>query len=496
MVVLTAAILATFALLAWRDIENRYAAARQGLDTTWFIGRNVAERFHHIDRELDALAQALGESGAESLGRHETWERMAHIVRSTPHVRSMGLSDALGRIVQSSEKEGGYPGISVADREYQRRLLADPGQGVVIIPPFKSRIHGELVVGLARAIRGRGGRVLGTAVITVAPSAFDLFASLPNLPRDSAIAIHRRDGINLFRAPVLAEQLGQDLSGTTLFAKALPESPSGYLFTPPKGSVVDGTARLLAYRALDEWPLVVVVGIRKDEITAGWLHDWGRNGVLVGMALIGFSWLALAVQRQATGRLEAELRFSRQELVTRAKVESELRHWASTDPLTGIANRRFFIESLDREFERAQRYGRPLGVLVLDVDLFKSVNDRFGHAAGDEALKIITRVSVDCLRESDLLGRLGGEEFGVLLPETGLAGTSETAERLRAAVAAATFIVDGEARPLSVSIGCAVLDGDADLDRLLARADKALYRAKAGGRNQVTVEPPDPHPPH
>ncbi|MBC7908796.1 MAG: GGDEF domain-containing protein [Rhodospirillaceae bacterium] len=487
--VLTAAILATFFLLAWRDLTTRYAmAARQGHDTAWFISRNVAEKFRQYDRQLLAIVAEIQADAATSLTGEPVWHQILLTIQTTPFVRSIGLYDASGSVLQHSDRKGGFPAISVVDRDYFRQLKDDPGQGLLITKPFKSRVYDETIIGVARAVVDPDGRFAGVALIAVAPEAFDLLGGLPNLPGGSAISIHRSDGINLFRAPLIPDQLGKDLSGTELFTKRLPESPVGVAYTPNRGSVVDGQDRLLAYRALEEWPLVVVVGIRRAEIAATWRHDWTRNAVFVGLALIGFSWLATIAQRQTTGRLEAELTLSRRELQHRAIVEEELRRWATTDSLTGMSNRRHFLENCEREMQRALRYGRSMPVLIFDVDLFKTINDRFGHAVGDEALKIIANVAAACLRETDLLGRLGGEEFGVLLPETDTTGAADLAERLRAAIAVAPMTANGETVALSISVGVAMLHpDDTSVDALFARADEALYRAKHAGRNRVVL---------
>lgn len=488
--VLTAATLATFTLLAWRDLEARHAAAaRQGNDTTWFIGRSVGDKFRQYDRELGVIAaevEATGDFNADSV-----WRLMGLAIQTTPDVRSFGLYDSHGRVVQHSERRGGFPDILVADREYFRRLHDGPGLGTIITRPFASRVHGETIIGLARAIRGSDGSFHGVALAAVSPEAFDLLAGLPNLPRNSAISIHRRDGINLFRAPLLPDQIGRDLSDSPVFATALPSAPTGITMTGPQGSIMDGESRMLAYRALDDWPLVVVVGIPRAEIIAGWRHHWTRNAMLVGLALIGFSWLATIVQRQITGRLEAELSLSRQELQYRAQVEEELRRWATTDALTGMSNRRHFLDLCEREMQRAVRYGRPLTVAIFDVDLFKRINDGFGHATGDEVLRTIAQLTAAALRETDLAGRLGGEEFGLLLPETDLAGGVDMAERLRAAIANAHIEVSGQTVPVTISIGVAALAAEeASVDVLFARADQALYHAKNAGRDRVAVAGP------
>ena len=157
---------------------------------------------------------------------------------------------------------------------------------------------------------------------------------------------------------------------------------------------------------------------------------------------------------------------------------------ASTDPLTGMLNRRGFSEACARMIEREAKGGRPVTVMIFDIDHFKSINDRFGHPAGDEMLKLFSTVVVNNLRLSDLSGRIGGEEFAALLPcalEEGVL----VAERVREAFETSGVVVDEGPVDTTVSIGVAGGPAGTELEVLLASADTALYQAKRGGRNRV-----------
>ena len=190
------------------------------------------------------------------------------------------------------------------------------------------------------------------------------------------------------------------------------------------------------------------------------------------------------------------------------EMHRQLLDQARTDPLTGLANRRSFLERAREEIARSQRHGRPLSVLMADIDHFKRINDTHGHAAGDEALKRFAQALRDDLRPSDLIGRLGGEEFAILLPETSIADAPAVAERLRARVAALTIALDGLEFHMSVSVGVAPVDTAVNkagpdarpgggsrsdsgsrlsIEPALKEADAALYRAKEAGRNRVAV---------
>jgi diguanylate cyclase (GGDEF)-like protein len=159
---------------------------------------------------------------------------------------------------------------------------------------------------------------------------------------------------------------------------------------------------------------------------------------------------------------------------------------ASIDPLTGLFNRRGFSELCGRMIEREAGVGRAVSVLIFDIDHFKAVNDRFGHPAGDEILKLFANVLLHALRVTDIVGRIGGEEFAALLP----CSTEEAvvaAERVRETFASAGVQIDDMPVPTSVSIGVATGENGIDLNAMLAAADTALYRAKRGGRNRIEV---------
>lgn len=175
------------------------------------------------------------------------------------------------------------------------------------------------------------------------------------------------------------------------------------------------------------------------------------------------------------------------DITERKGLERELRRLATIDALTGAWNRRHFMAVAAQEMERSVRYGNPLSVLMIDVDFFKSVNDSHGHALGDEVLRKVVEACRGSLREVDLFGRQGGEEFAALLPETALAGAQGLAERLRRAVAETVIpLAGGDDVRVTVSLGVAQrLAHESTLDHLLSRADQALYRAKQSGRNRV-----------
>jgi len=172
--------------------------------------------------------------------------------------------------------------------------------------------------------------------------------------------------------------------------------------------------------------------------------------------------------------------------IDNARLFKETHRLSITDPLTGLYNRRHIYDEARRELERAQRYGRALSVIIFDLDRFKDVNDRFGHLAGDEVLRVMAHRCLESLRHVELIGRYGGEEFVVFVPETDVKGACQVAERLRRAISETPIETRGQFVTVTASFGVAELNGTSgDIDKLLDRADQALYMAKRSGGNQV-----------
>lgn len=195
---------------------------------------------------------------------------------------------------------------------------------------------------------------------------------------------------------------------------------------------------------------------------------------IAGIALLGVGvWSAIAL-RHAIEREEA--------------IRGELERCAMTDELTGLANRRETLATLARMMAGDRRHGRPLSLAILDIDHFKRVNDTFGHPAGDEVIRRVGEIATQVMREQDLVGRLGGEEFVVILPDTDAARALTACDRLRAAIAGTAMVIEtGQALSITLSAGIAQMEPGDDLVRLIARADEALYAAKTAGRDRVLL---------
>ena len=191
---------------------------------------------------------------------------------------------------------------------------------------------------------------------------------------------------------------------------------------------------------------------------------------------------ALAEQRELNEKLHSEI-------AERKKVELKLLEMATIDELTQVFNRRHFLELAGNEFRRADRTNRPFSLLMIDVDLFKLVNDTYGHDIGDLVLKSMAETCRKQIRDVDIFGRMGGEEFALLLPETDRAQAWHMAERLRRLITDTPVFAAGGSIRITISIGVASTEEkETDtLEKLFKNADRALYRAKENGRNQVAL---------
>lgn len=177
-----------------------------------------------------------------------------------------------------------------------------------------------------------------------------------------------------------------------------------------------------------------------------------------------------------------------EDITEKKRLEGELHRLATTDVLTESSNRRYFFECARREFERARQYGTPMAFLLLDLDDFKKINDRYGHQMGDQVLQRLAHCGATALRRDDLFGRIGGEEFAALFPGCEPAVALQVAERLQREVQRLSFQYEGNSFGITVSQGLTALTSkDANLEALYARADEAMYQAKRQGKNQIVI---------
>jgi diguanylate cyclase (GGDEF)-like protein/PAS domain S-box-containing protein len=294
----------------------------------------------------------------------------------------------------------------------------------------------------------------------------------------------------------------------SLVAAILEASPDGILVVDGDGVIVSLNRRLFDVFGLDPREFAAVASAdlitRRDDTLLMRVVDlvWNPESFLARVrelyadpTLVDECEIALkdgrTLERHSTALWNSQrVNLGRvwffRDITEHKRVASALREIAHHDPLTGASNRRHFLERAAEEFARARRYARPLTFVMLDLDHFKSVNDRFGHAGGDAVLKDLCACARATLRQQDTFARFGGEEFAIMLPETTLDGAATVAERLRAAAEASVVTADQGQIRYTFSAGVATIGPhDGTAEAALQRADTALYEAKRGGRNRV-----------
>lgn len=476
-----ALVLAFIALQAMTLWQARDYALRSATESA----QNVQSTLRAIiERNLTLLELAL--AGVRDTLRIEGLEAMAPAVRnavlfdrarSAQALGSLLVLDAHGAIrYQSGTLQPSQ--IDVSDRSYFTAHTTGQ-QGTYLSAPFKSRLRqGEPSIALSQRIEGADGKFEGVVVATMDLDFFArIFREVKLGPHD-ALSLSMTDGTIVMRVPpmpVMTDFDRRSYANSPILERMLSD-PKPFEHT----SQIDGVLRTYVHSQVGAFPLVLVVAFSVEDALA----EWHERAIVVSsitlLMSIGIVTLLLALRRM---------------LMRSYVLEETLRLAALTDPLTGLANRRAFDDVLDREWKRAIRLKIPLSLIVADGDRFKLINDTFGHAGGDLALQLIAeRITRAARRPGDVSARYGGEEFAILLPNTDIDGAMTVAESIRARVdRARVTLADGRALATTVTLGVAstVPQEGGQPGDLFRRADAALYRAKAEGRNCVAAYDPD-----
>lgn len=309
------------------------------------------------------------------------------------------------------------------------------------------------------------GKILGGVLAAIDLSYAENWITSFKVSKNDVLAVIDGEGVLLARNPPLAGVIGKKWPMPAEAAR-LDEAHASAVFSGT--SPLDGRERLFGISKMQNIPIVIIVGLDKEETLKEWLRrsiqlSVGFMALSVLSVIVFFSYLSILKQRNEMGRL------------------------ATTDSLTHISNRRALMNAGEREFNRQNRYKGAFSALMIDIDRFKGINDKFGHPTGDKVIRSAAEIIASGVRNQDMVGRVGGEEFAVLLPETDLDGATTIAERIRTAIEQAIIRSDGdETVQFTISIGVATHSTeDQSFQQLLGRADKGLYQAKAGGRNRV-----------
>lgn len=506
---------------------------------------------------------------------------------------ALAILNEAGDIVTASNISAGP--TSARDRDAFRVHQYEDSGELYIEKPMPGRIVGKMAIHLSRRINKVDGSFGGVAVVAVDPYYFAEFYKQIHLGDQSNIALIGLDGILRVRQSGDDIKMGLDFSQAAVMKYVTVSKTGSFLST----GFLDSFTRINSYRVMEDYPLIVVVGVAEEYILKNFnarVTAYYRFCTLMSIVIVAFVWMLLVGIRQRKQAEEAlaeqgaflsslltalpipvyykdnEGRFlgvnkafevlhgvTNQELIgktggyilplelaekfhemdqavlrgqgiqvyenwlpdragarrdvvfhkaaitdsrgviqgvigaildvtERKELERDLQIQATTDGLTGMFNRRHFLQRCMEELERMGRYGGSAVMLIFDIDHFKKINDSFGHAAGDTALQHLAVVCRQALRDSDLLGRIGGEEFAALLVECSLDKGLEVAERLRRTIQdAAIALADSTEIRFTVSIGVAECQHGDTIMALVARADGAMYQAKSQGRNRVVA---------
>ena len=465
-------------LNAWLKHENELVekAAR---NDAMNLAIAFEEHVHSVVRYADALIQDMREELVEDPDAFQTLAK-TKLPRYGALVGQLALIDAEGWLVGTS-LDSLAKKVDLSDREHFRVHRDNLGQDQLFVSkPILGRVSGIWSIQLTRPVI-RDGKFTGVLVLSIPVAFFTDFYKQINIGQHGLIALVGLDRVP--RAAASSINLDARLDGMVV-----PEDRPYFDSTKPdegfyRGpSAIDQITRLTAYRRLEDVGLIVVVQLSPAEYLSA---SRERRQFLIFCAaaisalLLAFaSYLYFATRRHLKNTAALK------------RAHDSLRQIVNIDLLTGARSRRDFLETLENELGRALRHNAPLSLVLLDIDFFKRVNDTYGHPIGDVVLRELSARCSAVLRAHDVFGRLGGEEFGLILPQTDKEGALLVAEKLRLAVESAVISTERGPVQITISAGvaCAESAGE-DSSRLVIRADDALYTAKQTGRNRVCFAP-------
>ncbi|WP_313084896.1 diguanylate cyclase [Pseudomonas sp.] len=469
-------------LHAWLKHERQLVQQAAGNDAM-NLAVAFEEHVHSVVRYADAL---LLDTREHLETDPDAFRRLVHreLHRDGNMVAQFALTAANGRLTESSIQSD--RDVDLSDREHFRVHRDNPGRDQLFVSkPVLGRVSGIWSIQLTRAVF-KHGTFDGVLVLSMPVAFFTDFYKQINVGQRGLIALVGLDGVPRAAASksTIAGRLDTMIvpADRPYFDPRLPTH--GFYFGP---SALDQTERLTAYRRLADAGLVVLVQLSPADYLAA--AEERRQflqfcAAAISALLLAFAaYLYFATRRHLTNT--AALRTA----------HDSLQQIINIDLLTGARSRRDFLATLDNETTRAQRHLTPLSLVLLDIDLFKRVNDTYGHPIGDVVLKRLSEMCRDMLRGHDVFGRLGGEEFGLILPHTDGDSAMLVAEKLREVVE--RTVIDTERGPIRISLSAGIASADQvayDPGRLIVRADDALYTAKQTGRNKVCMAPAEENP--
>jgi diguanylate cyclase (GGDEF)-like protein len=456
---------------AWQMWQVRESTLRDAKFVTTSLAHSVSQQIETTLKTADTVVESLLErveaEGANPEFVQSLYPLMTSLASALPAIHEMGITDKDGNALVKSRVP--HPlGMNYRERDYfqfhQTHNTNDLYVGVLI----RSKVDGSVNITVSRRINKADGSFAGVVVASISLDFFQRLFESVLVKSGGHISLVADNGTLLVRSPAAfaggEPRVGEiDAERDALSAT----TPDALDYLSPS----DRVRRVGSDSHVPHYPLIALVTQDNSEILRQWRSQARTHAIVVVGVLIAIAVLGLRVHR--TNRA--------------TKMQ------AFMDNLTGLANRRYLNQAMKLEFRRAARAGHPVSLVMIDLDLFKSFNDRYGHPAGDDCLRAVSRAIQGVLRRpGDIAARYGGEEIVLLLPDTDLLGAVRMAEEARQAVT--SLGLRHEASPygivtLSAGVGsCQQVREPATWPSLIKAADEALYAAKAEGRNTIAVQ--------
>ncbi|MGE7955687.1 sensor domain-containing diguanylate cyclase [Pseudomonas sp. NPDC089530] len=438
------------------------------------IAQQATDTFDEANLILEELIERLDDLSPEAL--EKTQKLMKKRVAATEQLHGLFFYDRQGNWVLTSF-DYKPPKANNSDRDYfkfhQENATLAPRVGEAL----QSKTTGDWVIPFSRRVNDADGNFKGVVLATIKLAYFDTFFDRFSIDDKGAIFLALPQGTIIARRPFDEKLIGASLARGEIFSVHIPRAPADTVMVK---SIIDGVDRLFGYQVLHKYPLVVAAANSRESILSRWRADTYQLTAMIAVVLLINLMIGILLFKQVRKGLLVEGHLK--------KARAELQTLVLQDGLTGLANRRHLERNLELEWRRAARQRSSISLIMLDIDHFKTFNDRYGHVAGDHCICAVAQaIKQSVHRPSDLAVRYGGEEFAILLPDTEPGGAYVLAENIRLAVQAlAIDHAENAGGVVTISLGVyTCVPASSDFNTLLTRADSALYMAKRSGRNQT-----------
>lgn len=457
-------------------------ASNRVLVNTQYFALNQSQLTNAKLNELESTLRALAYVASTSDLPDQDLRGILMLRRQvSPEIADFLLLDADGNI-RIWTHDDGITQPDVSDRDYFRVHIDSPSSRTFLSSPGLSRVpDSRPFIAMSRALYTPDGEFLGVLALALDVERFaNALGGITELDGVSTV-LADRFGSLLFRRPFREYEAGQTLASIAGYQGDPPQRASLVLVSP-----FDGVTRQVSFQRLDNWPWVAFVGadLSPTLILIDEFRTRERIRLLILLAVLS---LMLTVVGWLTWERMQSEQVLMDDIIKRQVVEKRLAWQANHDALTGLPNRMLFYDRLNQTLQRGTRYDRVFGLIYIDLDGFKAVNDQWGHAAGDQLLREVARRLMAAVRASDTVARLAGDEFVILADQCGLDESQALADKVLRALSEAIVLPEQDVY-VSASIGVAVAPDDGDNpDALIKAADTAMYHAKNTGKGRVAV---------